>query len=732
MPNLLSIQTTQESRVLRAFREVIQSVRDQATIQEIVRLLEVGNVDGVIELLQLDEATFEPLEEAIRQAYRRGGRTGAEQIGNIPIEAGTIAARFSMGLPTAAAWLADMSSRLITEIVEEQRQMVRERLTVNLARGVNPRQSALDLVGRVNDKGQRVGGFIGLTQRQAQWSANARNELEALDSNYFTRKLRDKRFDKTVRKAIRDEKPLTAAQVNRMVNAMQRRTLAYRGQVISRTESINALRAGQFEAIRQAAAKGGISLDEVSKSWDATNDARTRLDHLQMEQLYSKENAIPFQQAFVAPDGSRLMFPGDSSLGAPGAQTIQCFVPETPIAVSGLMSAIRREYSGQVVKLGAGSGVNLTVTPNHPVLTDRGWIAAGDIVKGDKLIDCGLASKIATAKPNVTDGVTTAEELYNAAKSLGDVNRVSRVVVNLHGEIPAQDVDVISVNGGLSDTLDSPVAQFCDEVTLAETDVSLVGLIFDRICNSAGIGSSGSSSRSVGGGSSLSPVVRTGEGSASNVAFTDGGGIDPKVVKASIYNGSGPSDNFGDSVNGLASAKHLFNDGKKFFSRLPGLFRLLGPVPLGRQLRAQSRDSKIFKAVFDYSIAGVKRLGNMAYRKVLHFLDGFVKFLSVLPEMGHGRPAFVDPHVLEPFSDDAVSQSEIFGYSSDSLSGLVEEFDAVEVDLIELYHYDGPVYNFETRSGMIVSGNTVSHNCRCRARYTIDFIGRQARVEGFS
>lgn len=323
--NLLAIQTTEERRVLRAFREAIQSVRDQATIQEIVRLLEVGNVDGVIELLQLDEATFEPLEEAIRQAYRTGGLTGAEQIGNIPIEAGTITARFSMGLPTATAWLADMSSRLITEIVEEQRQMVRERLTDNLTRGVNPRQSALDLVGRVDARsGQRVGGFIGLTSRQAQWSANARNELEALDSNYFTRELRDKRFDKTVRKAIRDEKPLPAAQVNRMVNAMQRRTLAYRGQVISRTESINALRAGQFEAIRQAAAKGGISLDEVSKSWSATNDARTRPEHLSMERLYGRDNAIPFNQPFVSPTGDRVMFPGDNSLGAGADFVIMC------------------------------------------------------------------------------------------------------------------------------------------------------------------------------------------------------------------------------------------------------------------------------------------------------------------------------------------------------------------------------------------------------------------------
>lgn len=323
--NLLSIQTAEERRVLRAFRQAIQSVRDQAVIQEIVRLLEVGNVDGVIELLQLDEATFQPVSEAIREAYKKGGITTAEdQIISVPTEIGTVAARFNMALPTATQWLANLSSRLITEVFDEQRQMVRERLTEAVTRGINPRQSALDLIGRIDQRtGKRVGGFIGLTSRQAEWVARARDELESLNPNYLTRALRDKRFDSTVRKAIDEGKPLSREQVNRMITSMQARTQNYRGQVIARTESINALRAGQFEAIKQAAIKGDIDPRDVSKAWDSSSDARTRLDHLQMEQTY-RDNPIGLESAFIAPDGSRLMFPGDSSLGASGAQTIQC------------------------------------------------------------------------------------------------------------------------------------------------------------------------------------------------------------------------------------------------------------------------------------------------------------------------------------------------------------------------------------------------------------------------
>lgn len=321
--NLSQITTTQERAVLRAFREAVQSVKDQAIIQEIVRLLEVGNVDGVIDLLQLDQATFEPLEEAIRQAYREGGITGAEQVGTIPTEAGTLVMRFNMAAPAAEAWLANLSSRLITEVFDEQRQMVRERLTAGLARGDNPRQSALDLVGRVDPQTrQRTGGFIGLTSRQAQWVASAREELESLNPNYLTRELRDKRLDGAVRKAIEEDRPLTERQINTAISRMQAKTLRYRGEVISRTESINALRAGQFEAIQQAIVKGELDAQDVSKVWSATGDARTRLDHLQMGQAYAE--GIPFNQAFVAPDGSRLRFPGDTALGASASQVVQC------------------------------------------------------------------------------------------------------------------------------------------------------------------------------------------------------------------------------------------------------------------------------------------------------------------------------------------------------------------------------------------------------------------------
>jgi hypothetical protein len=318
--NLLSTQTAEERRVLRAFREAINSIRDQAVIQEIVRLLEVGNVDGVIELLQLDAATFEPLEEAIRQAYRQGGLTGAAQIGPIPVAAGTLSLRFNVRSPRAEEWLRNMSSRLITEIVEDQRVMVRERLTDALSRGVNPRQSALDLVGRIDQRTRkRVGGFVGLTQRQAQWVSNAADELANLDSNYFTRELRDKRFDATVRRAIADGKPLKQDQINRITTAMQARAERYRGLTIAQTESVTALRAGQNEAIAQAVELGEVEREFTKKFWDSSGRPNVRETHRQADIQY--RDGIPFDEPFIV-GGYPLMYPGDPR--GPAKEVIRC------------------------------------------------------------------------------------------------------------------------------------------------------------------------------------------------------------------------------------------------------------------------------------------------------------------------------------------------------------------------------------------------------------------------
>lgn len=55
------------------------------------------------------------------------------------------------------------------------------------------------------------------------------------------------------------------------------------------------------------------------KRWVATTDSRVRDDHLAMNGV-----EVPQDEPFVLPDGTKMMFPGDISLGADASQVINC------------------------------------------------------------------------------------------------------------------------------------------------------------------------------------------------------------------------------------------------------------------------------------------------------------------------------------------------------------------------------------------------------------------------
>jgi hypothetical protein len=186
--------------------------------------------------------------------------------------------------------------------------------------GRNPRNIALDIIGRINPAtGKREGGVIGLTSNQTDAVIKARSELQNLDTNYFTRQRRDARFDKTIRKAIADGKPLTADQIDKITGRYKDRLLQLRGETIARTEAITALRAGTHEGFAQLVDSGAVRADQIRLTWSATGDGRTRDTHTSLN-----KQAITFGGTFVSPSGAMLSYPGDTSHGASGAETIQC------------------------------------------------------------------------------------------------------------------------------------------------------------------------------------------------------------------------------------------------------------------------------------------------------------------------------------------------------------------------------------------------------------------------
>ena len=314
MRRIKELLTRYDREIERAFLAAIVASRQSVDIRALEAALGAGDLGRAVELLRINQALLFPLDQAISAAYVAGGQMIAA---GIPASAGVLG--FDGRAVRAEQWARQHVGGLIREVTAEQVSVVRAAITAQIEAGRGPRAIITEIVGRVTPQGRR-GGIIGLTERQAGYAANARAELESLSRNYFTRTRRDRRFDRMVDKAIREGKPLSAADVDRITGRYRDRLLAYRAETVARTESITALRAGRDEGIRQAVEQGIIAENRVKRVWDATGDARTRPDHAAMHGTEVDGLDAPF----VLPDGSQMMHPGDTSRGAAADQTINC------------------------------------------------------------------------------------------------------------------------------------------------------------------------------------------------------------------------------------------------------------------------------------------------------------------------------------------------------------------------------------------------------------------------
>ncbi|SHG79697.1 Phage Mu protein F like protein [Kaistia soli DSM 19436] len=310
-------------RLQKAFLDAVYQLRDDVQIGLVGELLEKGDVDGALRAVGLDPLAFRDLDQAIADAYADGGDFTTKGLPPLRQPSGhRIDIRFDVRNQRAEDDLRRHSSRLITEIIADQREMVRQVLTASMEASENPRTVALNIAGRVNAAtGKREGGILGLTSSQEQWvrSFQARlasgNPTEMRAATAMT--LRDKRFDRTIEKAIREEKPIPAEALAKMVAAYRNRALRYRGEAIGRTEAMTALHKGAMEAARQAIEAGQVQEGAVRKVWHSASDSRVRDTH---RILNGKK--VGFRAEFVSPSGAKLQYPGDPA-GGP-AEVVNC------------------------------------------------------------------------------------------------------------------------------------------------------------------------------------------------------------------------------------------------------------------------------------------------------------------------------------------------------------------------------------------------------------------------
>ena len=252
--------------ILRAFA----FLRDRLKPADLERLIQSGDVEAAIRRTLTDEIlqrAFQPVRARIRQGTVDAAKANLRYVPAPPERLVGIA--FDVLDPRVLTAIRTIESGAIGVLQGEVRETFRAAITEGIRAGVHPRQVA---------RGLR--DSIGLTPHQEGIIGNFRRALAEGDyAKALTYELRDKRFDPTLRRLLREERTLTATQVQDLTAAYRRKFVARNAETLSRTAALEAQRVGQQLAWKEARASGALGGGEVVKVWVATLDDRVRPEH---------------------------------------------------------------------------------------------------------------------------------------------------------------------------------------------------------------------------------------------------------------------------------------------------------------------------------------------------------------------------------------------------------------------------------------------------------------------
>lgn len=226
---------------------------------------------------------------------------------------------------TVENMLAQSDLKEFSYLPEKNKNKIRKYLQEGMSKGLNPQAVTLNLIGRINPQTfKREGGIISLSNQQKQEIKTIHSYLLNFDNRYFDVEMRDKRFDRSVRKSIRNKIPLAKEKIDKILNSIENLILRRDVGIVVHDEVFKAIAKSEYDSILKLINEGEITKDMVTKWWSDSGDEKTRESHKELGKRYDKAHAIPFDEPFITESGAKLMYPHDDTLGAPQEEISGC------------------------------------------------------------------------------------------------------------------------------------------------------------------------------------------------------------------------------------------------------------------------------------------------------------------------------------------------------------------------------------------------------------------------
>lgn len=536
----------------------------------------------------------------------------------------------------------------------------------------------------------------------------------------------------------------------------------WKARRIARTESHGAVQAGQLAAALQAQEETG---ETWYKRWLSTEDVRTRASH-----RVADGQMVPLTGQFRV-GGFLLRHPGDPLVIAPH-ETINCFVSETPITAPGLQASIRAPYVGPLVTITMKSGGVLSGSPNHPILTERGWVRLGEIQQGDNLIRAQVSEldRSSRVDPHEQGAPTTIGEVHRALNQPTAVgrHRVARSVVDFYGDRPSGEVEVVPADRELRDRLDSAHAQHLSELGFQWRGPMLQPLPAPRAGFQLGFRTLDTTNRVVSGRGQSQPLILAGVRHAGEHGVAAVSGCDAGADQLS--SNDGPADRVGQSerllrlagqvaANDALGVEHYASLLQRLADRYTQLSQsfteggLLDAVESGDVVEGDSLGELCHNGIHidrDSSTAVLRHSPDRHTTVDEGLTDGAGTCPEVCGDSIHGLPISVPARNLgiikreplgasdvgwgaepntstdEPITNGLPGYPELLTDIGGALAGLVEHDEVVGIDVCA---FRGHLYTVQTESGIYAASSYIVRNCRCSCTF-LDPDAAQEALQG--